>query len=112
MVTSLPMSFRAFTASLVLALSLAAAGLSFSSEPGMVFIPGGEYSRGRAHDHPDSNLPYYPNPLRDDRPVTTIYLDAFYLDEAEVTNARYVEFLKATSHRRPYHWIKGQMPAG
>ena len=40
-------------------------GLAASSEPGMIFIPGGEYSRGRAHENTDSNLPYYPNPLRD-----------------------------------------------
>jgi formylglycine-generating enzyme required for sulfatase activity len=106
------MSFRAFTVSLVLALGLVSAGLPFSSVPGMIFIPGGEFARGRAHEHPDSDLPYYPNPLRDDLPVKTIHVDAFYLDEAEVTNARYVEFLKATGHRRPYHWVKGEMPAG
>ena len=61
----------------------------------MVFIPGGEYARGRAHEHSDSNLPYYPNPLRDDLPVKTIHIDPFYLDEAEVTNERYLAFLKA-----------------
>ena len=76
------MNFRAFTVSLVFA------GFLTAAEPGMMFIPGGEFARGRAHDHSDSNLPYYPNPLRDDRPVRTIHIDPFYLDEAEVTNAR------------------------
>jgi formylglycine-generating enzyme required for sulfatase activity len=83
-----------------------------SSEPGMVFIPGGEYSRGRSHVHTDSDLPYYPNPLRDDLPVRKISVDAFYLDETEVTNERYAAFIAATKHRAPYHWIKGQMPEG
>jgi formylglycine-generating enzyme required for sulfatase activity len=78
----------------------------------MVFIPGGEFSRGRSHEHADSNLPYYPNPLRDDLPVRVIYVSPFYLDETEVTNARYAAFVKATGHRAPYHWRKGEMPAG
>ena len=55
----------------------------------------GLYSRGRITraagptSIADSNLPYYPNPLRDDRPVKTIHIDPFYLDETEVTNERY-----------------------
>jgi formylglycine-generating enzyme required for sulfatase activity len=78
----------------------------------MVFIPGGEFARGRAHEHADSKLPYYPNPLRDDLPVRTIHIDAFYLDETEVTNERYAAFVKASGHRAPYHWRKGEMPVG
>ena len=107
------MSFRAFTVSIRgFVLGLLGIAWAFPAEPGMVFIPGGEYARGRAHEHSDTNLPYYPNPLRDDRPIKTIHIDPFYLDETEVTNERYVAFLKATGHRRPYHWVKGQLPAG
>jgi len=78
----------------------------------MVFVPGGEFARGRSHEHPDAKLPYYPNPLRDDLPVRTIYVDPFYMDEAEVTNERYAAFMKAARHDAPYHWRKGEMPAG
>jgi formylglycine-generating enzyme required for sulfatase activity len=78
----------------------------------MVFIPGGEYARGRSQEHRDTDLPYYPNPLRDDRPIRTIHVSPFYLDESEVTNERYAAFAKAKRHRVPYHWVKGQMPAG
>jgi formylglycine-generating enzyme required for sulfatase activity len=78
----------------------------------MVFIPAGEFARGRSHKHIDSDLPYYPNPLRDDLPVRSIYVDAFYMDETEVTNQRYAAFVKATRHPAPYHWVKGAMPAG
>jgi formylglycine-generating enzyme required for sulfatase activity len=101
------MSFREYTASILLC-----ATFGFAAEPGMVFVPAGEFVRGRAHEHPDSKLPYYPNPLRDDLPVKTIYVDAFYLDETEVTNARYAAFMKATKHPAPYHWRKGEMPTG
>jgi len=78
----------------------------------MVFIPGGEFSRGRTYEWPDAKLQWYPNPLKDDLPVRSIYLDPFYMDEAEVTNQRYYAFLKATGHRAPYHWRRGQMPEG
>jgi sulfatase modifying factor 1 len=78
----------------------------------MVFIPGGEFSRGRTYDWPDTRLVWYPNPLKDDTPVRKIYVDPFYMDEAEVTNERYAAFVKATRHRTPYHWRGGQVPEG
>jgi formylglycine-generating enzyme required for sulfatase activity len=78
----------------------------------MVFIPGGEYSRGRTYDWADNKLKYYPTPHQDDQPVRSIYVDPFYLDESEVTNERYAGFVKATKHRAPYHWKHGQMPEG
>src|SRR5688572_20996346 len=79
---------------LLLGMTVLCAASGFSAEPGMVFIPGGEFARGRAHEHADSKLPYYPNPLRDDLPVKTIHVDPFYMDETEVTNARYAGFIK------------------
>jgi formylglycine-generating enzyme required for sulfatase activity len=85
---------------------------AWGAEPGMVFIPGGEYSRGRAYDWPDTRLAWYPNPLKDDLPVRRIFVDPFYLDQAEVTNERYAAFLEATRHAAPYYWVKGQAPAG
>ena len=107
------MSFQAYTVSIrVIAFGVLCAASAPSAEPGMVFIPGGEFARGRSHEHPDSNLPYYPNPLRDDVPVKTVFIDAFYLDETEVTNERYAAFVRATGQRTPYHWIKGQLPEG
>jgi sulfatase modifying factor 1 len=85
---------------------------SQAAEPGMVFIPGGEYSRGRSWDSPDFNVKWYPTPHKDDLPVRVIHIDPFYMDEHEVTNAEYTAFANATRHRKPYHWIKGVAPAG
>src|SRR6266851_2059996 len=78
----------------------------------MVFIPGGEYLRGRSHKLPDDNLKWFPTLMKDDRPVRSIYVDPFYLDEHEVTNEEYAAFTKATGHRVPYNWPKGNIQAG
>ena len=86
--------------------------LGLAAEPGPVFIPGGEFSRGRSQDWPDTRLAWYPNPLKDDTPVRKIHVDPFYMDEAEVTNERYAAFVKAKRHKPPYQWIKGEIPTG
>jgi sulfatase modifying factor 1 len=96
-----------FTASLLLALAPLAA-----AEPGMVFIPGGEYLRGRTHKLEDDGLKWFPTALKDDRPVRKIQIDAFYLDAHEVTNAEYAKFVAATKHRAPYNWPQGKVPSG
>jgi formylglycine-generating enzyme required for sulfatase activity len=83
-----------------------------ASEPGMVFVPAGEFLRGRNYDHPDTKLAWYPNPLKDDTPVRGIYLDPFYLDKTEVTIGAYAEFVKAARHRPPPVWPNGQPVAG
>ena len=62
----------------------------------MVFIPGGDFSRGRTYDWPDTKFIWYPTPLKDDLPVRQITVDAFFMDQAEVTNERYAAFVKAT----------------
>jgi formylglycine-generating enzyme required for sulfatase activity len=88
------------------------AATALAAEPGMVFIPGGEFQRGRTYEWSDYNLKYYPTAHQDDRPVRTIRVDPFYLDIHEVTNEDYAAFVKATGHRAPYHWVKGQFAAG
>jgi formylglycine-generating enzyme required for sulfatase activity len=86
--------------------------ICLASEPGMVFIPGGEFSRGRSYDWPDTRLAWYPNPLKDDTPVRKVYVNPFTMDEAEVTNERYAVFAKASRRKVPYHWSKGKIPQG
>lgn len=77
----------------------------------MVFIPGGEFARGRTHKLPDDGLQWWPELLSDDRPVKKIAVDPFYLDTHEVTNEQYAAFVKAKKHRAPYNWSKGEVPA-
>ena len=54
-----------------------------SAPPGMVYVPAGEFIMGS--DEGDS----------DERPMHTVYLDAFYIDKTEVTNDQYRKCVEA-----------------
>lgn len=58
----------------------------------MVLIPSGEFRMG-SNDGSD-----------DEKPVHTVYIDAFYMDQYEVTNAQYRIFMNATGHKAPKYW--------
>ncbi len=67
-----------------------------SAPGGMVWIPGGEFSMGGVnpvgmkdggHEH-----------MNDARPVHRVYVDGFYMDATEVTNAEFFKFVKATGY--------------
>ena len=74
--------------SVFLLISIFSVTASPSSETSnMVLIPAGEFQMG-------SN-----NGERDEKPVHTVYLDAFYIDKHEVTIAEYKRFVEATGHR-------------
>jgi formylglycine-generating enzyme required for sulfatase activity len=111
-------SRRPFPATLLFALPLVFSSRLFSgwltlaAEPDMVFIPGGEFLRGRSHSLPDDPLKWFPTLLKDDRPVLKISLTAFYLDSHEVTNKQYLAFVRASKHPAPYNWPKGKPSAG
>ena len=64
--------------------------------PGMVWIPGGEFSMG-ANDPPDMN-PVGMNATRDARPIHRVYVDGFFMDKTDVTNAGFTRFVKATGY--------------
>ncbi len=82
---------------------------------GMVLIPAGEFQMG-------SNAPEAEN---DEQPVHTVYLDAFFMDEYEVTNLEYKQFVLANPlwrkdridsniHDEDYlkHWSGNDYPGG
>ena len=62
---------------------------------GMVLIPAGEFQMG-SNDSEAQN---------DEKPVHTVYLDAFYMDVYEVTNAQYKKFVDANPE-----WGKDRIP--
>ena len=57
----------------------------------MVLVPAGSFDMGSGESS-------------DEQPVHTVYVDAFYMDEYEVTNAQYWKFMSATGHREPRYW--------
>ena len=63
---------------------------------GMVLIPAGEFEMGSNDAEADN----------DEQPVRTVYVDAFYMDETEVTNVQFKEFLIENPR-----WQKGRVDA-
>jgi len=68
--------------------------------PGMVFVAGGAYKIGRDDGDPLA------------RPAHMMQLEAFYIDQTEVTNAEYRKFIVATGHSAPSGWSEGRYPSG
>lgn len=63
---------------------------------GMVWIPGGEFSMGSdsAHD----SLCSMPGLTSDAQPIHRVYVDGFWMDRTELTNAQFEAFVKATRY--------------
>jgi len=57
----------------------------------MVLIPAGDFQMGS-------------NDYDNEKPIHTVYLDAFYIDIYEVTNAQYKKFMASTGHKSPSYW--------
>ncbi len=76
--------------------------------PGMVWIPGGEFSMG-------SDLP---RAWPAEHPAHAVRVDGFWIDATEVTNARFAEFVEATGYQTTaeivptLEEIMSQMPPG
>ena len=82
---------------------------------GMVLIPAGQFQMGSIDDEA----------ANDEQPVHTVHIDAFYMDEHEVTNLEYKEFLLENPrwqksridkrfHNGNYlkHWSGNNYPSG
>ena len=60
----------------------------------MVLIPAGDFPMGT--DSQFANA--------DQKPIHNVYLDAFYIDKHEVTNAEYEEFILAGGYTKKKYW--------
>jgi formylglycine-generating enzyme required for sulfatase activity len=67
---------------------------------GMAYVPGGEFMMGS-----DDGDAY-------SRPAHAEKVDPFFIDQTEVTNQAYFEFVKATDHEAPFGWVNGKYPDG
>lgn len=68
---------------------------------GMTLIPAGTFRMGNNASDDEAEKPEHEVSVR-----------AFYLDNTEVTNAEFAEFIKATKHPAPPHWTGGKFPNG
>jgi formylglycine-generating enzyme required for sulfatase activity len=62
----------------------------------MAWIPGGEFSMG-ATDPPAADQVAM-HGAKDARPVHRVYVDGFWMDKTDVTNAEFAHFVKATGY--------------
>lgn len=75
---------------------------------GMVWVPGGQFTMGSA-EQCNTN---------DAQPFHQVSIEGYWIDETEVTNAQFAEFVNATSYRtlaeRPVDWeeLKKLVPPG
>ena len=67
-----------------------------SAPVGMAWIPGGEFSMG-ANDPPDMD-DVGMKATQDARPIHRVYVDGFFMDQTDVTNAQFTAFVKATGY--------------
>ena len=67
---------------------------------GMVLIPEGEFLMGSEQIDAED----------DEKPVHTVYIDAFYIDIHEVTIGEYKQFVQETGHRALPPWVSTESP--
>ena len=104
---------RSLVLTILFCICAALPGAAQTAAPeGMVLIPTGKFWMGRTQSLWRDALDTVPRAKMDDRPANLIYLDAFYLDKYEATNADYARFLEATGARPPWHWPQGKIPNG
>jgi formylglycine-generating enzyme required for sulfatase activity len=64
----------------------------------MVWIPGGEFSMGSNGTDDVAALVGCGDPSADALPVHRVYVDGFWMDRTEVTNAEFARFVRATGY--------------
>ncbi len=94
--SSSPKSTPAPIASLSTTATLANTNRPGPAPPGMVWIPGGEFSMGT--EDPTDMVCGGPDSMPDARPIHRVYVDGFWMDATEVTNDQFEKFVAATGY--------------
>src|SRR5215472_19059158 len=96
-----------------LAASRASQDQSRPSPPeGMSLVPAGEFWMGQTQIWLRDALGWTERARLDAQPAHVVYLDAFYMDQYEVTNEQYARFVEATARAKPWHWGDNKIPQG
>ena len=67
--------------------------------PGMVWIPGGEFSMGCAVPNNGICSMATLSAINDSQPIHRVYVDGFWMDAKDVTNDEFEKFVKATGYK-------------
>ncbi len=99
---------------LLLVFPIGAVASDFEKTAGMVYIPAGKTLMGTTELQRSKLVGDYDiNPqllaLQTSRAVN---VPGFLIDRYEVTNKQYREFIRATGHRQPIHWVAHGYPHG
>lgn len=62
----------------------------------MTLVPAGEFVMGTRQEYEMAD--------KDERTAHTVFLEAFYIDQYEITTARYAKFLQETKRPTPKYW--------
>ena len=76
--------------------------------PEMIAIPGGTFQMGTNDVSANSTNAFDLNSW----PAHPVTVKPFMMQKTELTNAAYLEFVRATNHRAPADWANGEPPAG
>lgn len=71
---------------------------TYPAPEGMVWIPGGEFSMGAADLSDEEMNDVGMHATHDSRPIHRVYVDGFWMDSTEVTNAQFKRFVDATGY--------------
>src|SRR5437867_11226887 len=102
----------AFAPLILLVCAAAPVAAQTTAPENMVQIPAGKFWMGRAYTLYVDSAELVPRDKLDDRPANNVYLDAFSIDQYEVTNADYAKYVQATGAKPPWHWPQGKSPNG
>jgi len=67
-----------------------------------VLVPAGEFEMGSGEHEGEA----------DERPRHRVHLDAYYMDQYQMTVSRYVKFIEATKREPPKFWNEVRLPEG
>jgi formylglycine-generating enzyme required for sulfatase activity len=70
-----------------------------NAPPGMVWIPGGEFSMGCQTPNDGICTVATMQSVTDSQPIHRVYVDGFWMDKNDVTNDEFEKFVKATGYK-------------